>query len=376
MTASFAPTGRAVHLVGSTPFRDVDEALDIFAEKLGPYLRTVPDGETGARKNWIQGLMESFRDHPDLEVAKDGSFTDYTDVLTFRVRRGHRFTADGLDLGYLRHFEVSWPEYLRQRARFGERSGGLPRFQVGIPGDLNLSSFSFGPLGGIRRRAPFREATLRDIRAIHAVAGDGVVFQVEVPYEQIGVTMAPSFLRRPAAAYLARGIARLAREAPEGTRWGIHLCLGDMNHRALGRLRDAGPIVALSNAIVARWPAGRPLDFVHAPFAAAVEPPPLEPEFYEPLRRLTLPEGTRFIAGFVHEGRTLEEQRALMARLDALLGHPVDVACSCGLGRRSRENALQTIDLAASLCAPATAEAVPIGRAEAVPEPTGAPIRA
>lgn len=343
-------TPRAAHLVGSTPFADAGEALDVFADKLGPLLRTVPDGETGSRQNWIQGLMESFRDHPDLEVANDGKFSNYDDILTFRVRRGHRFTGDGLDLGYLRHFELSWPEYLRRRSAFGNGTDGVPRFQVGIPGDFNLSSFAFGPLSGVRRRAPFREATLRDVRAIHARAGDGVVFQVEIPYEQVGVTMAPSFLRRPAAGYLAGGIARLAREAPEGSRWGIHLCLGDMNHRALGRLRDTGPIVALSNAIVGRWPAGRHLDFIHAPLAEAVEPPPLEPAFYEPLRRLRLPAETRFIAGFVHEGRTLDEQRALLVLLDELVGRPVDVACSCGLGRRSRGAALQTLDLAAALC--------------------------
>jgi len=343
---------RAAHLVGSTPFTDAPEALDIFAARLGPYLRTVSDGETGSRQNWIQGLMESFRDHPDLEVKHAGKWTDYNDVLTFRIRRGHRFAADNLDLGYLRHFEISWPEFEQRRSDFGNGTNGPPRFQVGIPGDFNLSSFTFGPVGGLRMRHVFRDATLRDIRAIYARVGDGVVFQVEVPYEQVGVTMAPSFLHRPAAAFLAGGIARLAREAPEGSRWGIHLCLGDMNHRALGRLRDTRPIVALSNAIVARWPAGRHLDFMHVPLAEAVEPPPIEPEFYEPLRGLRLPPETRFIAGFIHEGRTLEEQRGLMARLDELLGRPVDVACSCGLGRRSREDALATIDMAAELCRP------------------------
>ncbi len=348
-------TARYAHLVGSTPFRDAPEALDIFAERLGGRLRTVPDGETGERQNWILELIESFRSHPDLEVVKTGDWSDYDKIPVFRVRKGHRLTGDSLDLGYLRHFNESWPEYAKRRASFGaEQTDGAPRFQVGIPGDLNLSAFSLGgPLGGLRHRGAFRDATLRDIRAIHAIAGDAVVFQVEVPFEQVGMTMAPSLFHRPAASFLAGGIARLAREAPEGSRWGIHLCLGDMNHRALGRLSDSAPIVKLANAIVRTWPAGRPLDFIHAPLAAAVEPPPLEPEFYEPLRGLRLPPGTRFIAGFLHEGRTLDEQRVLRDQLDGLLGSPVDVATSCGLGRRSREDALATIDLAAALSDPA-----------------------
>jgi hypothetical protein len=360
MSPTVAPTTRAAHLVGSTPFHDAPEALDIFADKLGPYLRTVPDGETGSRKNWIQVLIESFFDHPDLEAKRGGpadyDYSDYDRTPSFRVRSGHRLSGDRFDFGYLSHFRESWPEFARRRDAFGSTgNGSRPRFQVGIPGDLDLAVSAFGsPIAGIRNRTAFRDATLRDISAIHAQAGDDVVYQVEVPVELVALTKIPGLLHAPIAGYLAGGIAQLAREAPEGTRWGIHLCLGDFNHRAMGRLPDVGPIVRISNAIVDRWPAGRSLDFLHAPLAAAAEPPPLEPEFYEPLRTLRLPPGTRFIAGFVHEKRTAGEHRELMARLDGLLGHPVDVACSCGLGRRSRDEALAAIDMAAQLCAPAS----------------------
>lgn len=66
-----------------------------------------------------------------------------------------------------------------------------------------------------------------------------------------------------------------------------------MNHRAYGRLTDVGPLVALTNAVTARWPPGRLLEFVHAPFAAADDPPPLTESFYAPLAGLSLPAGTR-----------------------------------------------------------------------------------
>jgi len=338
-----APTKRAVHLVGSTPFADTDEALEIFYERIGRRLRTVPDGETGDRQNWIQGMLESFRQHPKLEGARAGDWSDYDKTPTFRVRRGESLTSRDLDLGYLRHFEESWP-------RFVERRTDGQRFQVGVPGDLDLSFFTFGnPLLAFRNRSAFRNATLRDIRAIHARAGDEVVYQLEVPFELIGLTFLPAVAGRIAAAFFARGITELARRAPAGSRWGIHLCLGDMNHRSMGRLKDVAPIVWQANAIIDRWPAGRILDFIHAPLAAGIEPPPLDPEFYAPLRDLRLPPDTRFIAGFVHEERTLTEQQRLLGELDALIGRPVDVACSCGLGRRSREDALRTIDQAVAL---------------------------
>ena len=346
--------GRSVHLVGSTPFTDTAEALGVFDDRLGARLRNVPDGETGDRQNWIQGLIASFRDHPKLAVAREGDWSDYDRTPSYRVRRGERFTSRDLDLGYLRHFEESWPHFLKHRTD-GQR------FQVGIPGDLDLATFTFGnPIGGLRYRSAFRNATIRDIKAIQERAGDDVVYQVEVPFELVVLTRLPAIAGRVAAAFFAAGITDLARRAPAGSHWGIHLCLGDMNHRALGRLHDVAPIVWLGNAIIDRWPAGRHLEFIHAPLAAANEPPPLERAFYAPLRDLRLPDATRFVAGFVHEDRTLAEQRELMALLDELIGRPVDVACSCGLGRRSRENALATIDQAAALAdepsSPATAE--------------------
>jgi hypothetical protein len=67
------------------------------------------------------------------------------------------------------------------------------------------------------------------------------------------------------------------------------LCLGDLGHKSLGRLRDAGPLVLLAKAIVQRWPAGRPLEYLHAPLAAGEDPPPADPAFYRPLERLKLP---------------------------------------------------------------------------------------
>jgi hypothetical protein len=54
-------------------------------------------------------------------------------------------------------------------------------------------------------------------------------------------------------------VVTLAAAAPAGARFGVHLCLGDMNHKAYGRMTDAAPLVQLANAIAARWPAGRPI---------------------------------------------------------------------------------------------------------------------
>ena len=151
------------------------------------------------------------------------------------------------------------------------------------------------------------------------------------------------------AAFLARGITQLARQSPDGARFGVHLCLGDMNHRALGRMSDVSPLVHLTNAIAAKWPAGRPLEFIHAPFAAAIEPPVNRRSFYAPLSKLRLPAQVDFIAGFAHEDQPFEAQRALRDYLDELVGREVGIATACGLGRREAEAAVAAIDRTAEL---------------------------
>lgn len=347
-----AAMSRFAHLVGSIPLGSPEEAMTAALERLGPHLRWLPDGETGERRNWIVHIIDSFREHPDLELAREGRWTDYDDVPRFRIRRGHSLSAESLDFGHVAAFERSFPTFLELRERYGREDLA---FQLGIPGDFDLALFTLGPLGAFRHRAAFTDATVAAIRTVHEQAGGDVVFQVEVPAELVFVAKTPPPVRQPMAAYLARGITALAAAAPRGARFGVHLCVGDMEHRALGRMRDVAPMVDLANGIAKAWPAGRLLEFVHAPFAAAVEPPPNQRRFYSPLQDLRLPAGVEFVAGFVHEAHPLHAQQALRDHLDALVGDPVAVATACGLGRRAAEPALATMERAAALCeAPTT----------------------
>lgn len=328
---------RLAHLVGSVPAEDADGAMALASEHLGEALRWVPDGETGERHHWIVHIVESMRRHPDLEIAREGDWSDYDRVPVFKVRRGHRLRADSLDFGHVAAFEQSRPAFERVR---GDRPLS---FQVGIPGDLDMAFFVLGPKGAPLHRRAFRGATLDEIRRIHARGGDDVVFQLEVPFELVAVARAPARLRPLAARVLGGGIARLAAESPAGARFGVHLCLGDMNHKALVDMADMSAVVALANAVAACWPDGRALEFVHAPFAGASQPPPRDDAYYAPLGRLRLPGRTRFVAGFAYEHQPLDEQAALLAVIERAYGARVDVSAACGLGRRSVEDAVASM---------------------------------
>ncbi len=339
---------RHAHLVGSIPAADTGTAMRLAMDKLGPLLRTLPDGETGERRNWIIHVIESLRSQPDLELAKDGDWSDYDRVPRLRIRRGHRLYGATLDFGHVAAVEGSLPIFKQVRAD-SDRTDLA--FQIGVPGDFDMAMFTLGPVGALRHRRPFTEATLHEIRRVHALLGDDAVFQIEVPAELVLLARAPRRVQPALASVLGREITSLAAGAPETARFGVHLCLGDMNNKALGRMRDASPLVELGNAIVRRWPAGRRLEYLHAPLAAGDEPAPTDASFYEPLARLRMPPTVRFVAGFAHEARTLDEQRRIRWIVEERIGHPVNVSAACGLGRRTERAAIANMEQTAALCA-------------------------
>src|SRR5437870_4670706 len=56
-----------VHLVGSVPMANAEEVFTQVSAALGPYLKRVPDGETGERLNWVGHLEKVFASNPALE---------------------------------------------------------------------------------------------------------------------------------------------------------------------------------------------------------------------------------------------------------------------------------------------------------------------
>lgn len=337
-----ADTNRRVHLVGTIPAESTGAALRLVSDTLGDTITGwLPDGETGNRKNWIGRLVESLRDHPDLELTKDGDWSDYKSTPAFKVKKGHEFNS--VDLDYFEKFEESWPEFQKVRSNLGRADLA---FQIGIPGpiDVAFAAFGFNPVNGLRRVGPFERATVEEIGRIHAVAGDEIVYQLEIPIEVELVNRIPAPVRSQGARRLGKKILRVVEDSPQGTRWGFHLCVGDMNNESFSKLRDAGPAVDLVNALVSQFPSGRKLEFVHMPLAHGSIPPTTEQKFYGPLMNLRLPPDVRFIAGYAHERQSLEDQQKVQNIVEVMVGHPVDIAASCGLGRRDVEAATANLE--------------------------------
>lgn len=339
--------GRRVHLVGTIPAESTSAALELVDATVGQKsVDWLPDGETGNRRDWIGRLVENLRRQPDLKVVKDGDWSDYDATPGFRVKKGHVF--DYVELDYFEHFEESWPIFQETRTKMGRPDLA---FQVGIPGpiDVSFAAFGFNPVLGLKHTRPFEDATVVEVARINAVAGEEIVYQLEIPIEVEILNRIPKALREPAAKRLAGRVLRVIRRSPPGTRWGFHLCVGDMNNKAFSHLEDASTLVMLANALLEKFPDGRKLEFLHVPLAHGSEPPTSDETFYTPLSDLQIRPEVRLIAGFAHEAQPFEDQQKLQELIEGKVGRTVDVAASCGLGRRDLAAATENLELSSKL---------------------------
>ncbi|MBY8855467.1 hypothetical protein K7711_03160 [Nocardia sp. CA2R105] len=325
---------RAVHLVGSFPAESTEEAMRAMLEGTGGRLRTLPTGEVRRHEFYILPIIEGLVDQGVLE-AKRPVLPGMSRRPVHRLARQAESPTSTMDLGYLRETEEALPIF----AELCESAAGTdPILQIGMPTDFTLGFIAMGLSGARSHRRVFTEATVREIEAVVELTAGKVIVQLEAPAELVLMTKAyPSHRMVDAALGLSRGIGALAAAAPEGTRFGVHLCLGSRGNRTGAVLRSARPVVDLANAVVRHWPAGRTLEFLHGPLAGVSNPPSGDPEFYAPLADLALGEGTAFYAGFVHESPDEAEQTRTLHMIEQALGRPVDaVASPCGLGRDSR----------------------------------------
>jgi hypothetical protein len=332
---------RYLHFVGTmSQFADARAALAWQIDEFDGQLRRLSGGETGPRSRWIVSLIKEIKQLPQIRTVRGGEWANYEDTDRLAVRRGAKLTPADIPL----RLEQYAREELATLQEIGSPATARLPLQVGVPCYLDMALFSFGPLGVFRHSRAFLRAVAGQLAELHAEAGDRVVFQVEIPVALVAVATTPTPLRRAMAWLMARLVTRQVARAPEGSRFGLHLCLGDLGHRALRQLRTADPLMRLTNALARQWPQGRPLEYVHLPLSGGNVPPPTDAAFYEPLRGLRIDAGqTRIVAGIAHEEQDRAAQLTVRTLVEQALGTTVDIATSCGLGRRTPEQARQAV---------------------------------
>lgn len=351
---------RNVLLVGSMPFEDEAAAMAKAFELVGDAVWAVPDGEIGERTEacpggtrsaWVQTIMDRCEaDTENFEVVRParrnagGYAADYLSGPRVKPLHPPKRLSRHLDFGWADAARTSYPVFQRLRA---EANRPDVKFQVGLPTGMGATFGMMRPPTALRYAAAFSERMATEANEILTfVDADDLVFQIEAPGELALAHKLPKGL----AGLAAQRVVDLVTAIKPGPDIGVHLCFGDLNNEALIHASSLGKAVAFTNQLIRRWPRQHRLAYLHFPLAEAADPPSLDRSWYEPLGDIELPDDTRFVAGFVHDGRTDAELRVIRGHIESILGAEADVSCSCGLGRRDVETAELLMASCAALC--------------------------
>jgi len=353
-------TERHVLLVGSMPFENEEaamtRALDLTEGRL---LAALPDGEIGEKSErypkgnraaWVQAIIDVCeQDASSWEVISrgergaDGFPTGYETGPQLRPRHPPRRMDRHLDFRWVDYFQSSYPIFKRLEK---ERDLDGLRFQVGLPTGIGMTFGMMSPPNALRYAGAFSRRMAWEANRILDLSPDrDLLFQLEVPGELALAHKLPKAL----SGLASRSVIGLLEQVRPEVPFGVHLCFGDLNNEALIDAKTLDKAVAFANGLLDRWPVSHRLAYVHFPLAEAAQPPPMDEAYYAPLGDLVLPKGVRFVAGFVHEELDDGELRRLLEIVERVRGESVDVASSCGLGRRPPDVADKLIRAATAL---------------------------
>jgi hypothetical protein len=322
----------SIHLVGSVPLTNADSVFRTVSAAIGPYLRRMPDGETGARKRWVGMLSEILDRHPAFEVDPDeppfvmklASGAVHRELHRLRFRSGEDPQAVRFETGYAAMAIDSFALFDRLQAEAVVPRG--VKFQIAIPSPLAPTYNYITP----RQRQAFLEVftahLIDEVRKIAAaLPHDRIALQWDVLQEIL--IWEGYFPDRPSdyQSQIGTILGRVGNAVPQPIELGYHLCYGSPKDEHLVQPRDAGILCEVMSVVLGH--VRRRVQYFHIP----VPRPRTDPAFYQPLRNLPLPEATELYLGLVHLGDA-EGNRTRLARAREVT-RVSGVASECGWGR-------------------------------------------
>jgi hypothetical protein len=336
---------RHVHLVGSIAFESAEEAFDQLGRHLGFCADRFPDGETGARKQWILWQQRTIEGHPQFE--KTGERIDPRNPAApfgqYKLKPG--LTSDQIAFGPLGYAEEAVKSFALFRRK--REAGVLPagaRFLVSLPTPIVFNwAFLPDPADQALVEPACERAMIREVGAIAAaIPHESLAIQWDIAAEMTALERGhwvgektghtAENVRRfgdMMAEFASRAI-RLANVVPASVELCIHLCYGDFGHRHSIEPRDLGRCVEMANRIAAG--AARPIQLVHMPVPRDRD----DDAYFAPLGALRLRPETQLSLGLVHHTGGLAGTRRRMATADRHW-RGYSIATECGMGRRPAE---------------------------------------
>lgn len=322
-----------LHLIGSIPLDSSEQVFRRLAETLGPYLRCIPDGETGERARWVYFQRQMLLDHPAMEIDPtvppykfvqwDGKLVREIEQVRFKPATDPQ--AVTFDTGYDKAALASYDVFKRLRA-----GGSIPaamRFQVSLPtpqasGYLYVSGPARQTYIGVYERA--LKSALAKI--VEAIPDADLTLQWDVCQEVLAFE--GYFKDRPGD-YKKQTfdmLGRLGDAVPRGIEMGYHLCYGSPRDEHLVQPKDSGILVEMMEGIAATT--HRPIDFFHIP----VPKGRTDDVFYAPLAAWKRPAGAKLYLGLLHHDDDAGD-RARVAVARRHISGDFGLSAECGWGR-------------------------------------------
>jgi hypothetical protein len=342
MSSSHA--ARTVHLVGTVPMADTGEVFAKVAAKLAPFLKRVPDGETGVRHYWITSQARVLHYHPMFEPADhdwspESGTPPASGAPKYRLRRGVDPAAVELpSFGYGAFARESFQEFRKAKAA-GTIAAGT-RFQVCLPTPL---AFMLGIVAPECREAigPAMErrvaGELADVCA--AVPAEELAIQWDVCLEiYVWEGLRDTYFSDARGGCIERLIT-LGNLVPEPAELGYHFCYGDFKHAHAVEPKDMQNMVTMANAITAG--VRRAITWWHMPVPRDRD----DAAYFAPARDLKDSPGTELYLGLVHHTDAEPGTLRRMAAADRCLDRPYGISTECGWGRRDKATIPRLVDI-------------------------------
>ena len=321
-----------VHFVGSIPLPDAETVFCRLAQTTGPYLKRLPDGETGIRKAWIRFLQQVLADHPAIEVATDVppfKFTQWDgkllrEIPRLRIKPGATPDPSTFETGYADMAIASWK--LSERL---QREGVIPasvKFQISLPTPIAPT---------YNNMVPSDRPVLLPALTRHLI-GEVVKIAAETPNDRIALQWDVCQEVLAWEGYYEPGpvdfrtetidvLTRIGEAVPTAIELGYHLCYGSPADEHCVQPNDMAIMVEIANATSAG--VARAIQFFHMPAPKGRT----DDAYFAPLDNLRLHPETKLYLGLVH----YDDAAGDAARIAAARRHArVDgVATECGMAR-------------------------------------------
>ncbi|MSQ50903.1 MAG: hypothetical protein EXR28_03340 [Betaproteobacteria bacterium] len=320
----------SIALVGSLPLANAREVFDASARYLGDRLKRYPDGETGARANWIGWQRKAFEAVEQLEPTQTRE-REYQLTPPFKLRDGAR--AENIhfpDLGFACEALAAWRIFASHI-----QSGVIApnaRLLVALP-TAWAPVYSFTAYSAqIAVHARYEAVLLAEVAKITAtVPSESLAIQWDVATEMSWWERLYPAPFEDVEHSVIESVARLGNAVPEGVELGIHLCYGSMNNHHWKEPADTRNLAAVANGLFAA--SARRIDFLHLPVPQDRD----DDAYFAPLDHLRLPDTCELFLGLLHLSDGIAGAKR---RMQAASRHikRYGIACECGLGRHSPES--------------------------------------